>query len=263
MSDPPILLETSEEGVATLTLNRPDAANAINLDFAMTLERLAATLEADHGVRAVLVRGTGRMFCGGGDLKDFDTKGDALPAYLRQLTGHLHAGIATLARLDAPVVAAVHGAAAGAGLGLALACDLVIAAASARFVMAYTKAGVSPDGSITWSLPRLVGQHRALELALTNRTLSADEALAWGLVMRVVPDEALAAESEAFVRTLAAGATGAFGGAKRLIRSSFGRSIEDQTALETIEVSAAAGTPDGREGISAFVEKREPRFRGP
>jgi 2-(1,2-epoxy-1,2-dihydrophenyl)acetyl-CoA isomerase len=167
-----------------------------------------------------------------------------------------------LMRLDAPVVAAVHGSAAGAGLSLAAAADLVLAGASSRFVMAYTAIGLTPDGSGTWSLPRLVGLRRALELTLTNRRLSAAEAVQEGLATRVVPDDALAGEALALARSLAAGPTGALGAAKRLLRESLGRDLEAQMALETQSRAAAAASADSAEGIAAFLGKRTPGFRG-
>jgi 2-(1,2-epoxy-1,2-dihydrophenyl)acetyl-CoA isomerase len=165
-------------------------------------------------------------------------------------------------RLPAPVVAAVQGSAAGAGMSLAAAADLVLAGASSRFVMAYTAIGLTPDGSGTWTLPRLVGLRRALELTLTNRRLSAEEAVAEGIATRVVPDDQLADEALALARSLAAGPTGALGAAKRLLRESIGRDLEAQLALETESLARAANSADSREGIAAFLEKRPADFRG-
>jgi 2-(1,2-epoxy-1,2-dihydrophenyl)acetyl-CoA isomerase len=197
----------------------------------------------------------------GGDLKSFAARDD-LPRHLTEVTTYLHAAMSRLMRLDAPVVAAVHGSAAGAGLSLAAAADLVLAGASSRFVMAYTAIGLTPDGSGTWSLPRLVGLRRALELTLTNRRLSAAEAVQEGLATRVVPDDALAGEALALARSLAAGPTGALGAAKRLLRESLGRDLEAQMALETQSLAAAAASADSAEGIAAFLGKRAPGFRG-
>lgn len=250
------LAVTIDDGVATITLDRPDAANAINLELAQELNE--ATIQVADA-RCVLIRGAGARFCAGGDLKDFVGRDD-LPAQIKRITTNVHAAVANLAGMDAPVIAAVHGAAAGAGLSLACACDIVLAAASTKFVMAFSAVGLVPDGSSTWFIPRLAGLRVALELALTNRTLTADEALAHGLVTRVVADDALTAESEALARTLAAGPTHALGEAKRLIRTSFDHSLETQMKREQDALSAAAGSPEGREGIAAFVEKRKPRF---
>jgi 2-(1,2-epoxy-1,2-dihydrophenyl)acetyl-CoA isomerase len=147
-------------------------------------------------------------------------------------------------------------------MSLAVSGDLVIAAQSAVFAMAYTAAGLSPDGSSTWFLPRLIGMRRTQELLLTNRRLSADEALAWGLVNRVVPDEALAGEAAALARQLASGPTRAFGAVKRLLAESFAGSLETQMELEARSIAEMAGSEDGREGVRAFIEKRQPEFRG-
>lgn len=251
-----------EGGLAVLTLARPDAGNAIDLALAKDLNTVTTAWSLDRRVRAVLVRGEGANFCVGGDLKDFAAHGDDRPLHLSDITTYLHAAMSRLMRLDAPVVVAVQGSAAGAGMSLAAAGDLVLAGASSRFVMAYTAIGLTPDGSGTWSLPRLVGLRRALELTLTNRRLSAEEAVAEGLATRVVADDALADEALALARSLAAGPTGALGAAKRLLRESLGRDLEAQLALETSSLAAAAGSADSREGIEAFLAKRPPVFRG-
>jgi 2-(1,2-epoxy-1,2-dihydrophenyl)acetyl-CoA isomerase len=162
--------------------------------------------------------------------------------------------------MRAPLVVAVNGAAAGAGMSLAVAGDLVLAAASAKFSMAYTAAGLSPDGSSTFFLPRLVGLRRTQELMFTNRRLDADEACAWGLVTRVVPDDALQREARALARQLAEGPTAAYGTVKSLLTSAFDESLETQMEHEARGIAAMAATPDGREGIRAFLEKRAPRF---
>ena len=175
---------------------------------------------------------------------------------------HLHAAISLFARTDAPVIAAVQGAAAGAGMSLVCACDLVVAGESARFAMAYTRAGLSPDGSGTWFLPRLVGRQRALELMLTNRMLSAQEALEWGIVTRVVPDAEVEAAARKLAGELAAGPTRAYGLVKRLVLSSASESLETQMELEAAGIADSAASADGREGIAAFLGKRAPTFRG-
>ncbi len=262
MTEPTIRL-TIEGHLARLELNRPDAANAINLELAVALEAAATRLAGDAAVRAVLLTGAGARFCGGGDVADFGSRSEAeLPDLLAEITAHLHPAVQTLVELDAPVVAAVQGSAAGAGFGLLLAADLVVAARSARFVMAYTGIGLSPDGSSSWFLPRVVGQRRALELALTNRVLSAAEALEWGLVTSVVDDDALTASAEELATRLAAGPTAAFGRAARLVRGALIATLEDHLAEERAQLTASGATQDGREGIAAFVEKRPPRFEG-
>jgi 2-(1,2-epoxy-1,2-dihydrophenyl)acetyl-CoA isomerase len=170
--------------------------------------------------------------------------------------------MATMARMDAPVVCAVNGMAAGAGFSLAVGCDLVIAAQSARFTLAYTAAGLSPDGSSTWFLPRLIGLRRARELMLTNRLLSADEAQAMGIVDRVVPDDALAAEADAQAAAFAAGPTKAFGATKRLLQESWANGLETQMHRESRSIAELTRTADAAEGIDAFVNKRKPDFGG-
>jgi 2-(1,2-epoxy-1,2-dihydrophenyl)acetyl-CoA isomerase len=256
------LLFDLSDHVARITLNRPNAANGIDLALGRDLMQVAIRCDEDPDVRAVLLTGAGKMFCAGGDLKSFASFGDDLPAALKELTVYLHAATSRLARMDAPLVVAVNGAAAGAGMSLAVAGDLVVAAASAKFTMAYTAAGLSPDGSSTYYLPRLIGLRRTQELMFTNRRLSADEALEWGLVNRVVPDEALLDEAGKLAAQLAQGPTRAHGTLKTLLDASFSGTLETQMELEARGIAAMAGTPDGKEGIQAFLEKRRPAFTG-
>ncbi len=250
------------DGVAHVTLNRPEAGNALNLELGQELLRAVLRCDEDPEVRAVLISGAGGMFCVGGDLKSFSDQGEHLPHHLKEVTTYLHAAVARMARMDPPVVAAVHGAAAGAGMSLACACDLVVAAESTRFTMSYSNAGLTPDGSSTYYLPRLVGLRRATELTLTNRRLSAQEAMEWGLVTRVVPDEDLSEEATALASQLAAGATKALGAAKRLLQSGWTETLETQMEHETQTIAEMARTADAREGISAFLEKRPAEFAG-
>lgn len=249
------------EGVATITLNRPKAYNALDVALARDLMEAAIRCQ-EPDVRAVALTGAGRAFCGGGDLGAFSGATDGMPALIRRITTYLHAAVSRFTRMDAPLVIAVNGVAAGAGMSLALTGDLVVAAESARFTMAYTRAGLAPDGSSTFFLPRLVGLRRAQELMLTNRTLSAAEALEWGMITEVVPDEELIARMCALAADMATGPTRAFGGVKKLLASSAAESLESQMELETRAIAAAAGTADAREGVSAFLEKRAPSFKG-
>ena len=259
MSEPPVLLDV-RDGIARLTLNRPEAANAIDLSLARALGEATSEIAATEGVRVVLLSGAGSRFCAGGDVRSFADSGAALGDELAAVLAELHPAVELLAALDAPVVAVVHGSAAGAGLSLVAGADLVIAAASTKFVMAYTGIGLVPDGGSTWYLPRVVGLRRALELALTNRVLSADEACDWGLVTSVVPDAELADAAEALATTLAAGAARALGSAKQLMRASLATTLEAQLAHEATRMVLAGGSADGREGVAAFVEKRPPTF---
>ena len=247
------------DGVAHLTLNRPDAANGINLQLAQDLMEATLAIAADPGARVVLLTGAGKMFCAGGDVKGFADRDD-LPTYLRETLGPLHVAITNLVRGDAPVVAAVQGSAAGAGMGFVGASDLVVAAESAKFVMAYTGVGLTPDGSSSWFLPRTIGLRRALELTFTNRVLSAAEALEWGLITKVVPDDQLLDDAGALAAQLAAGPARALAAAKRLLHTSLEETLESHLAREAEAISAASGTPEGSEGIAAFVEKRKPVF---
>ena len=256
----PVRLVISD-GLAQLTLSRPDQLNTIDLSMATALAVAARQLAANAQVRAVLIDGAGRSFCGGGDLRSFAAHPD-LSAHLSEVMTALHAALAILARLDAPVVIAVHGAAAGAGLGLACSGDIVLAADTAKFVFAYGALGFTPDGGTSWWLPRLVGPRAAMELALTNRVLGATEAAALGLITRVVDQGALAAEALAVARGLAAGPTAAMGGTKRLLRAGFSTSLEAQLAAEQETLSVTAQGSDAAEGVAAFLEKRAPHFRG-
>ena len=250
------------EGVAEITLNRPEAANALNDELAQELHHAVLRCDADPAVRALIITGSGRFFCAGGDLKAFAAQGDDMPRFLKQVAGEFHMAIARLNRMDAPVIMAINGVAAGAGFSFALGGDLALAAESARFTMAYTRAGLTPDGSSTYFLPRVVGLRRAKELTLTNRTLSAQEALAWGIVNRVVPDAELMPAARALAAELAQGATLALGAAKRLLDSGLNDTLETAMEDEAQTIAAMARTADGRGGIQAFLEKRQPEFRG-
>jgi 2-(1,2-epoxy-1,2-dihydrophenyl)acetyl-CoA isomerase len=249
--------------VGYITLNRPEAANALNAEVARQLDRIALRCEEDADVRAVLMTGAGKLFCGGGDLKAFAAQPpNELPAYLKSVTLYFHQAIHRFARMRAPLVVAVNGNAGGGGMSLALAGDIVLAAETARFTMAYTRVGLTPDGSSTYTLPRLVGLRRAAELMLTNRTLSAHEAEQMGLITRAVPDAELRDQAETLVQELAQGATRAFGGVKRLLYSSATASLAEQMELETEWIAEMARMGDAHEGITAFLGKRAPRFTG-
>ena len=263
MSEYSTLLFETRNNVAHITFNRPDAANGINLELARDFSDAIRRSEEDPGVRAVLLSGNGKLFCAGGDLKAFSAQPpDDLPVYLREVTRFLHGAIATFAHMSSPVVAAVHGSAAGAGFSLACASDFVFAAESARFTMAYSRAGLTPDGSSTYFLPRIVGYRRALEMAITNPILSAAQARDLAIVTHVVPDADLLPKAREFAEQLAAGPTLAFGGIKRLLLEAANNKLETQMARETDWISQMARTKDGREGIAAFVAKRAPKFNG-
>ncbi len=250
------------DGVATITLNRPDAFNALNLPLAREL--FAAVLEADEGpaVRCVVVTGAGKAFCGGGDVKDFATNLDRIGILIKELTTYVHGAVSRLVRTPKPVITAVNGVAAGGGFSLAISGDLVVAAESARFTMAYSRIAATPDGSSSYFLPRLVGLRRAVELFYTNRALTAKEACEWGLVSRVVPDAELGPTVGALARELAQGPTVALGRGKLLFHRSTTESLETQMEHESQWIAAMGHTEDFAEGVTAFASKRAPTFKG-
>jgi 2-(1,2-epoxy-1,2-dihydrophenyl)acetyl-CoA isomerase len=249
--------------VATLTLNRPEAFNALNLPLGRELFAASLELDEDPEVRCIVITGSGRAFCAGGDVKNFVDSLDRIGAHIKELTTYLHGAISRLCRTDKPVIMAVNGIAAGGGLSLALAGDLVLAAESAKFTMAYSKIAASPDGSSSYFLPRVIGLRRAMELYFTNRTLSAREAVDWGLITRAVPDADLRSAVDALARELAQGPTKAYGIAKRLLHQSTWESLETQMELEAQGIAACGHTEDFRAGVTGFAEKKPPTsFRG-
>ena len=249
--------------VATLTLNRPDAYNALNLPLGRELFTAAIELDEDPDVRCVVVTGSGRAFCAGGDVKDFVENLPRIGAHIKELTTYLHGAISRFARTDKPVIMAVNGVAAGGGFSLALSGDLVVATESAKFTMAYSRIAASPDGSSSYFLPRLVGLRRAMELYFTNRVLTAREAVEWGMVTRAVPDAEFKAAVDALARELAQGPSKSFGIAKRLLHQSTWESLETQMELEAQGIAACGHTEDFRAGVTAFAEKKAaPTFRG-
>jgi len=247
------------EHVAFITLARAEAANTMNLQFGREFLAVAVAIRSNAAVRAVLMTGEGKNFCLGGDLKGMVASGSDIGEYLTELTTNLHAGMTHLARMDAPVIAAVNGTAAGAGLGLVLSADLAIAGRSAKFAPAYTGVGLTPDAGCSFWLPRVVGHKRALELLLTNRILDAEQALAWGLVNQIADDDQLMETANMIAGRLAAGPTGAFGALKRLLAEAE-PGLEGQFARESRSIAVRSETAEAREGISAFLEKRAPKF---
>ena len=256
------ILYTVAEGVATITLNRPQVLNA--LDARMIVELRAACERAEHdaAARAVVLRGAGPAFLAGGDVAFFRANLARMPALVREGGAELNHAILALRRAPKPVLASVHGAVAGAGVSLAAAADLAIAAEGTKFTVAYSKLGTSPDGGATYFLPRLLGTRRALELMLLSDAFDAQAALRLGLVNWVTSDEQLGPETEAIARRLALGPTLAFGEIKRLVNESPDQTLAAQLEIEIDAFARCAGTRDFAEGVTAFVEKRKPVFRG-
>ena len=250
-------------GVAIITLNRPDAANSLNVPMSEELVKVATHCDSNPDIRAVVLTATGKMFCSGGDLKSFAAQGDGMPEYMRIATTGLHGAISRFARMNAPYLVAVNGMAAGAGFSIAITGDLVFAAQSAKFTEAYTRVGVSPDGSSTYFLPRLVGAMKAKRLIFMNDILTAAEALEWGLVTEVVPDDKLMERTLECAHELAAGPTMAYGEAKRLIADTFSNTLETQMELETRAICGlATHTEDAKTGIHGFSNKEKFTFNG-
>ncbi|MBI2184454.1 MAG: enoyl-CoA hydratase/isomerase family protein [Thaumarchaeota archaeon] len=249
--------------VAYLTLNRPEALNAVNGELAKDLGEKIKLCSGDGEVSCVVVRGSGRSFSAGGDVREMLKSVDSGDyEHLIDLMGVLHGTIRSMRMLSKPILAAINGVVAGGGWGIALACDLRLATKSARFVSAFTNIGLAPDSGSTYFLPRIIGESKALELFLTNRSLSADEAYSMGLVNRVVPDGGLDAATDELASFLAQSAPQAVSGTKALVYGSFENDLEEQLEHE-VEVNESLGrSEDFKEGLKAFLEKRKPHFTG-
>lgn len=258
--DPASLIVERHGAVVHLTLNRPAVLNALDRDLADRLHAAALAVSADPAIRAVVLKGAGRAFMAGGDIASFHAMGHDAPRVVAPLIARFHEVLRILTEMPKPLVAAVHGAVAGAGVSLLLAADLAVAADDAQISLAYTRLGTSADGGATWSLPRVVGLRKAMEIALLNRPLDAAEALRLSLVNEVLAKDAFEAETRAFAARLAEGPAFAIAAMKRLLRASFERDFAGQLAAEAESFEACAGTGDFREGVEAFLSKRPPRF---
>lgn len=247
-------------GLAEITFNRPDALNAIDPDLAERLAEALAAVDNDPAVRVVLLKGAGRAFMAGGDLRDFHAAGERAPQAVERLIVPFHRLIRAIRSLRAPVIAQVHGAVAGGGVALALACDFIVASEDAVFTPAYLRIATNPDGGATWAAVRLLGERRALEWLMLGDPLTAAQAASLGLVNRVVAREALEVEARALATRLAAGPFAAQASLKRLIWRAGAASLDDQMAAEAAGFTALSATADFREGLAAFFERREPRF---
>jgi 2-(1,2-epoxy-1,2-dihydrophenyl)acetyl-CoA isomerase len=260
-----LVLFEREKGLAVLTLNRPASYNALDLELGEALLAAAIRCDEDPAVRAVLITGAGPAFCSGGDIRQMCEEAEPdgrAGAFLKRLTVRFHATIATLARMPKPVVMAVNGPAAGGGLSLALAGDLVVASEDASFTLGYTAIGLAPDGSSSFTLPRLVGPKRAYELMALNRKLTAAEARDLGLINQVFPAERFRDEALDYARRLAQGPTRALGQAKKLLLLNATCDLETAMEHERRAIAACGGTNDFIEGVGAFFDKRKAAFRG-
>lgn len=251
-----------KDRVGTITLNRPESYNALNALMAKELFSAAIELDESDEIRCIVVTGAGKAFCSGGDVKDFAANLPRIGILVKEVTTHLHGAISRLVRTPKPVIMGINGVAAGGGFSLALSGDLVLAAESARFTMAYSKIAATPDGSSTYFLPRVIGLRRALELYYTNRILTAQEALEWGMVNRVVADEEFTEALSTLAKQLAQGPTLAFGGAKLLFHQSTTESLETQMEHEAQAFARIGQTEDFWHGVNAFRHKKTPILKG-
>jgi 2-(1,2-epoxy-1,2-dihydrophenyl)acetyl-CoA isomerase len=251
---------TRRGNIATITLCRPEKGNSLDLHMAKGLLGAAVQCEQDSSTRAVILTGAGRHFCFGGDLGEMQKQLHVVTPYLRELTETLHEAMRRFMKMDAPVVAAVNGTAAGAGVGLMLMADLAVCGQSAKLTLAYTNAGLTPDAGASFLLPHTIGAKRAMELLFLNRVITAQEALDWGLLNAVVPDDEVANAALALAQRLSNGPTRAYGKIKKLVGQSVG-ALQTHLSLESTTIAEHAGTPEGIEGIAAFLEKRKPQFK--
>lgn len=254
------VLTQKQGSILEVTLNRPEAYNALNLDMMERLGETLASAAVDDSIKGVLLTGKGKAFCAGGDLKWMSQQSEEMGSVLHKLAPQFHLSITEIRRMPKPVVAAINGVAAGGGFSLALACDFRVMGQSAILRQAYTSSGLSIDGGGSFALPRLVGLARAMEIMAFDKPISSTQALEWGLVTKVVPDDEVFSEALALLDELTKTALHSFAWSKKLMTDSFSNTLETQLELERQGISDCAAHPNGQEGIRAFVEKRKPSF---
>lgn len=260
-SEEPVLVR-KDGAVTHIRFNRPQVLNALNAECAYALRAACEAVAADNANRVVVISGEGRAFMSGGDIGSFSKSMAGNQKFFHELIGVFHGALEILANLPRPVIASLNGAVAGAGLSVAMIADLAIAADDAMFTLAYSRIGTSPDGSSSWSLPRIVGVRKALEIAMLSEVFNAQEAQRLGIVNKVVPAGALSDETDKLARRLAEGPTFAYGKIKHLIRESHLHSLHDQLAREEEAFVSCSQTKDFSEGVAAFIGKRTPKFSG-
>jgi 2-(1,2-epoxy-1,2-dihydrophenyl)acetyl-CoA isomerase len=255
-----LVLVKKTDGIATVSLNRPEAFNAFNFELIDLFANYLITLASDTKIRGIIITGEGKAFCAGGDLKWALNFPHGAPAGFHELAARFHQAILEIRRMAKPVIAAINGVAAGGGFSLALACDFRVMAESGIMRQAYTSNGLCIDGGGSFTLPRLVGVARAMEIMAFDRPITSAQALSWGLVTRVVPDGTVLQESNQMALGLAKGSLHSFGWSKNLVTDSFNTSFETHIERERRGLQVCAAHLEGKEGLKAFTEKRKPVF---
>ncbi len=263
ITEGPVLLSLNSNGVAELTLNTPETANCLNNEMLIAMSEALMICHGESRLRALILKGAGKNFCAGGDIKTFTAQGDNLPYYIRQATNYLQSVASSLIRLHVPVITAVQGfAAGGGGFGFVCASDIVIAGESAKFLAGATRVGMAPDAGMSVTLQNLVGFRKAMHILLNNPIISAAEALDMGILTQVVTDDELETQTQAYAATIAKGAPLALGHTKRLLWNGMGAGVENNLDDESRTVALLSGTRDSMEAMHAVLEKREAKFIG-